>query len=276
MTSPGELALCLSTLLADPMSAGADEVVSALDAAAAAGCGGVSAWTLHVLAFDPDPAAFREAAASRGLSVDVVEAAVGWSSGAGDAGPDADLTLEVAEGVGAQQVVAVCLDPVLADAAAAVRGFADLCDRAAARGIRVALEFLPWTGVPGLADAWALVEAAGRSNGGILLDAWHWQRQPGGPCPDLLATLPPSAVHLLQLCDARPEPGDDAMAEAMAERLVPGDGVVDFEGLAAALLGSGATPLLSPEVFSRDGLSLGPEAFAAGVVAACCASWPAP
>ena len=105
MTSPGELALCLSTLLADPMSAGADEVVSALDAAAAAGCGGVSAWTLHVLAFDPDPAAFREAAASRGLSVDVVEAAVGWSSGAGDAGPDADLTLEVAEGVGAQQVV---------------------------------------------------------------------------------------------------------------------------------------------------------------------------
>ena len=44
-----------------------------------------------------------------------------------------------------------------------VERFAALCDRAAEHDLLVALEFMPWTGIPDVASAAALVEASERA-----------------------------------------------------------------------------------------------------------------
>ncbi|HBM56411.1 MAG TPA: sugar phosphate isomerase/epimerase [Acidimicrobiaceae bacterium] len=273
MTDPADLGICLATLLPDPFNADAAAILSTLDAAARHGFGGVSAWSLHVMNLDPDPRVFNRAVRDRGLEVRVVEAATGWAASDG-IDRDGDFTLDMAGELGAHQIVAVTLEAAFADGGRAVAGFADLCDRAAERHIRVALEFLPWSAVPDLASASALTAAAGRPNGGILLDTWHWQRQPGGPCPEVLEGLPAGAIQVVQLCDASAEPGVDPMGEAMASRPLPGEGVVDFIALASALEGIGATPLLCPEVFNAGLLAAGPSTFAGSVADACRSAWP--
>ena len=58
---------------------------------------------------------------------------------------------------------------------------------------------MPWTGVPDLAAARAIVEAAGEPNGGVLIDALHFDRS-ATTLDDVRAT-PPGLVHYVQFCD---------------------------------------------------------------------------
>ena len=53
-----------------------------------------------------------------------------------------------------------------------------ICDKAGALGLNISLEFIPFGGIPTLASAVRLVEAVDRPNLGIVLDVWHWVRQP--------------------------------------------------------------------------------------------------
>lgn len=69
--------------------------------------------------------------------------------------------------------------------------FAGICDRAAEHGTSVAIEFLPWTGLPDLPTGWQVVEMAGRPNGGLVVDAWHYFRSGGDE--QLLRSLPANA-----------------------------------------------------------------------------------
>ena len=73
---------------------------------------------------------------------------------------------------------------------APTEGFAALCEHAAEHGVRVAIEFLPWSAVPDLATTWQIVRGSGTTNGGIVIDMLHWQRQPGGPNLELLRQIP--------------------------------------------------------------------------------------
>jgi sugar phosphate isomerase/epimerase len=59
-----------------------------------------------------------------------------------------------------------------------IDAFGDFCGRAAKRGFRVSLEFIPSTGVPDLATGLNVVR--GISNAGVLFDTWHWSRSGGG------------------------------------------------------------------------------------------------
>ena len=58
---------------------------------------------------------------------------------------------------------------------AMIDAFGALCDRAG-DDLTVALEFMPYSGVPDLATAWQVVEGAGRANSGLIVDVWHWAR----------------------------------------------------------------------------------------------------
>jgi sugar phosphate isomerase/epimerase len=58
--------------------------------------------------------------------------------------------------------------------------FAGVCDRAAEHGLKIALEFLPWTEVPDADTAREIVQAAARPNGGVQVDSWHLASLPGG------------------------------------------------------------------------------------------------
>ena len=52
------------------------------------------------------------------------------------------------------------------------------------------IEFLPWLDIPDAATAWAIAKQAGRANGGVLVDTWHYFR--GAADPAQLEAIPPS------------------------------------------------------------------------------------
>ncbi|MFE1971773.1 sugar phosphate isomerase/epimerase family protein [Streptomyces hygroscopicus] len=131
-----------------------------------------------------------------------------------------------------------------------VEPFGALCDRAAEHGVLVGFEFLPYSHVRTLGEAWQVVAAAGRPNGGITLDLWHWFRS--GARPEDLAGIPPSAITTLQLCDVLPQPGPDPTDEARHRRLLPGQGAGDTLGVLRALRDHGVSAPVSVEVFSDD------------------------
>ena len=66
--------------------------------------------------------------------------------------------------------------PTRASVDEAAEAFGRLCDRAAAHGLLVGIEWLPYTNIATAADAQAIVEAAGRPNGGYCADIWHHTR----------------------------------------------------------------------------------------------------
>ena len=51
--------------------------------------------------------------------------------------------------------------------------FAQLCGEADRRGIRIAYEMMPFSGIDSLEKAQTLVEGAAQKNGGVIFDLWH-------------------------------------------------------------------------------------------------------
>jgi sugar phosphate isomerase/epimerase len=260
-----EVGMCPASLMADFMSPTGDEVRAAVDASLQAGASAASTWTLHFDVLGGLEAAARWLKAS-GLHTEAVEAASNWAQ-ADQAAADRDgrQIAEAAAAVGASIVMAICLEPTLADLDRARDNLAVVVAHARDAGARTCVEFLPWTGIPDLATAWALVEPLG-PDAGVLIDAWHWQRQRGGPNLPLLASIPGDRIGYVQLCDAAPGDSTDMM-EAMAGRLLPGDGVVDFAPLVQTLRQIDAHPFVATEVFNPGLLAeLGINDFARGSI----------
>lgn len=135
--------------------------------------------------------------------------------------------------LGARHVLVAGDDPDPARLADSLARFADL---AAPRGLTADLEFMPWTAVPDLTAAQAAVQAAGRPNAGVLVDALHYDRS--ATTLDQIAALPADRVNYVQFCDgAVPyDPSDEALIRvARGERLFPGQGGIDLVGLARAI-----------------------------------------
>lgn len=254
---PQQLTLCTATLFVEPFSATDDQVAEVAEAAVAAGYRSVSAWQHHLPAL-----------ATAGLSVAMIEAALAWGNGdAQTAAAEAERMAEAVARHDAGLLLAVCLEPELADPVAARANLAALAAAVADAGGAVCVEFLPWSGIPDLATAWQLVEPV--DGVGLLLDTWHWVRQPGGPDLDLLARIPGERIGCVQLCDVAPVAGPDPMAEAMSARLLPGDGVVDFASVVGVLDAIGARPVVATEVFNPALVAeLGPAAAARAMFAA--------
>ena len=67
----------------------------------------------------------------------------------------------------------------------------------------------------------------------------------------------------MQLNDTtRKGPGGDVMMESMTNRLLPGDGEVEWKPLLAALDAIGADPIWAPEVFNVGLMQDGPVSMA--------------
>jgi sugar phosphate isomerase/epimerase len=123
--------------------------------------------------------------------------------------------LETSAELGASFVQAVSED---ADAARAAATFAALCDAAAGFGLSVSLEFMRFRTLRTLEDTLALLDAAGRPNSGVLIDALHLARSGGSAAA--VAAIPSNRIAYMQLCDApREAPPLDGLAhEARNER----------------------------------------------------------
>jgi sugar phosphate isomerase/epimerase len=225
------------------------EVRSLIDAAAGAGFDGVSIWTAHhdwAVADDMTSDEYFDYHRERGLSIPSSEVLLDWADS-----EETGHILDVSAQAGASYVIAATIEPELPAAA----GLATLCDLAAERGLSISLEFLPFSGLPNIASAVRVLEAADRENLGLVIDLWHWQR--GGPDLETLRSVAPERIHLLQLNDAAPEPGEDLMLESMM-RLLPGEGAVDIPTVLETLAEMEASPVVITEVFSRALCDLGP------------------
>jgi sugar phosphate isomerase/epimerase len=135
--------------------------------------------------------------------------------------------------------------------------FGDLCDRAAAHGILVHLEFTPFGGIPDLAAAWDVVRAADRPNGGLVFDTWHYLR--GRRDDALLAEIPGDRIFAVQINDAAAEPRGPLILDTWRYRMLPGDGDFDLEPVLAILAGKSEIGAPGIEVLSDELWTLEPE-----------------
>ncbi|HZU65002.1 MAG TPA: TIM barrel protein [Novosphingobium sp.] len=143
--------------------------------------------------------------------------------------------LDRAAALGARHVLTAGDDP---DPSRLTDTFARFCALAQERALTVDLEFMPWTAVKCARSAQAIVAAAGAANGGILVDALHFDRS--ATTLEDVRQLPPSRLHYAQLCDAPADfdPTDEGLiAVARGGRLFPGEGGIDLTGLVRALPG---------------------------------------
>lgn len=153
--------------------------------------------------------------------------------------PDVDWThlapvVEATARLGSPMIVANSFEP---DEARFIALLARYCAEAAGAGIRIALEFLPYSAVRTLDDALRVIRGTGAANAGLMLDVLHLNRS-GGSAADI-ARVPPERLFFAQLCDARPRaPGgspQELMAEARTARLTPGEGALPLYDFLDAL-----------------------------------------
>ena len=264
---------CPSTLLPDPMSIDDDSLRAYVDATAAAGFDSMSLWAFHLKLAGPNSAAVVR---DSGLKVEAVEAAIGWTNGPTDGAlGEIDGLIEAGTQLGARIVGAAMLGP-MEDVGAATEGLAAISAQADDAGMIVALEFLPWAGVPTFAAANDLVVGSGAPNATVLLDTWHWVRQPGGPDLDALRSVPGARIAYVQMGDPAPTTTEevDVETEAMADRRLPGSGTVDYASIWAALDAIGSKPFVAAEVFSTSIVADGAGPMAAAIHDACRAQLP--
>ena len=188
---------------------------------------------------------FRDA----GLSV-VIDPVMSWTEGplppSGLASVGVEEILRMAEAIGAESIGAI--GPVGGvEVDALIAPFATLCDRASGIGALVHLEFMPMLAVGDLSSAWTVVSGAGRSNGGLLFDTWHFFR--GRPDFATLARVPGDRIFGVQVADAPAEPAG-SLGEETFHRLLPGEGDLDLVGVLSALDRIGGLRSIGPEVIS--------------------------
>lgn len=91
-------------------------------------------------------------------------------------------------------------------------------------------------------------------NVGLLLDSWHWHHA-GGTSRDIVDAGRDRIVHV-QAADAPKIPAEDIRDN---ERLMPGEGIIDFNAFFGALKKIGYTDGVSPEIFGRGLKDMPPE-----------------
>jgi sugar phosphate isomerase/epimerase len=146
--------------------------------------------------------------------------------------PTVDDCIDIAHAVGAGAINVVHATGVPTPIPVLAEAFAAACDRAADADLRLAIEFLPGTGIPDFDTAAAVVRAAGAANGSVLLDTWHFARGGGD-----FAALDDDALALVggvQLSDRAPD--QDAQPYVPRRgRKIPGDGALPLSRLTADL-----------------------------------------
>jgi sugar phosphate isomerase/epimerase len=200
-----------------------------------------------------------------GVAVLAVEAIV-IGPGGGIAGYEP--VIETAAALGARYLNVISDDP---DTGRFTDLFAALTSMARPYAVRPVIEFTAWRPIRTLATAAAI---ARHSEGGrLLLDTLHISRC--GVTASELAAVDPALLSYLQICDAPLEPprgllalaprdqpadrrghrGNDAVAEARALRMLPGDGELPLAELLAALPAGLPVSVEAPSLAARGELS---------------------
>ena len=134
----------------------------------------------------------------------------------------------------------------------------ELCQRAGKYVIGV--EPMPYSGLPDVKKAWAVVKASGCDNAKLILDSWHYIRA-GQPCDlSVLEGIPAEKIVSIQINDVQAHPYAKSILrdESMHDRMLPGTGYGDTAGFVKMIRDKGIQPaVVGVEVISDEILSHG-------------------
>ena len=188
-----------------------------------------------------------------GLVVAEIEVVRGWSDPPGEASQQCtsleEIAYEMADELGCRYLQAV--GPYEGTVEDAARGFAALCDRAAAHDLVVGIEFLPFTNIKTAADVEEILDLADRPNAGCCVDIWHHVR--GANDEELIRALGGERIAAVQMNDGTIEPAmDDYYVDCLQSRVPPGEGEFDCVGFVQLLDGLGVRAPIAVEVCSAE------------------------
>lgn len=239
------------TLALSSMTAPGSTLRDRVEAAARAGFTGVGLRPgdlRRAMATGLGPGDVRSILHGNGIAVTEIDVLVGWGldgSDLAEAGVQERRMHELADELGAHHMTVT--GQLTGPWERGVELFAGVCERAAAHGLAVALEFLPWTEVPDAATAHRLIRDAGPANAGVLVDAWHHFR--GAADDTQLLALPADLLIAVQIDDGALT-GSGSLYEQTFDRLLPGEGEFDLTHFLRLLAGHGVPVPLCVEVIS--------------------------
>jgi sugar phosphate isomerase/epimerase len=143
---------------------------------------------------------------------------------------DFESTLAAAGRLGASQLLVHGDDP---EEQRLVDRFGRLCDLAARYGLAANIEPMPWVQISTVSKAKRILGGAARTNSGLLVDPIHFFR-----ADNRFDELQGVRTNYLQFCDApseRPSDMPEVIRQARSDRLFPGEGGLDLNGLLRAL-----------------------------------------
>jgi sugar phosphate isomerase/epimerase len=139
--------------------------------------------------------------------------------------------LDLGASLGAGRLTVLVGDP---DLGRAFDRFCGVCEKAAARGLAVHVEFHAFTQVRTFGAAQGFLARGRPANAGLAVDALHLHRNDHGIEP--LRFKGGAPVAYAQICDGpQTVSPDEAFAEAVGNRMLPGEGSFDLPGFVALL-----------------------------------------
>jgi sugar phosphate isomerase/epimerase len=254
---PDDLVLCSGTL---PRGI---RFAERLSAAAGAGFTAVSMWGRDYAAARAEglsDADMRSMLADHGLQMAELDPAWWWLPGASEVHIAPELDSEevfrfgeselfaIADAVGGRSVNAVDVFGGSWDIEAAAEAWGGRGRRGGGPHPRVHIEWLPWSRIPDLRTALAIVRMADQPNGGVNVDAWHLVRS--GTDLAELRSVPGRLILGIQLDDGPLEAEANLVDATLHHRDLPGEGQFDLPAIVQALLDTGTTAPIGVEVFS--------------------------
>jgi sugar phosphate isomerase/epimerase len=129
-----------------------------------------------------------------------------------------------------------------------IDSFGALCADAARFGARVGFEFMASSMLPSLRESLAMIEAAGASNGGVIVDIVHVVTL--GIGFDEVSRIPLRNLVSVELNDGYPPA--DPRHDRTGQRKFCGEGAYDIKGFIAAVRKTGFVGPWAVEVFAHD------------------------
>lgn len=128
--------------------------------------------------------------------------------------------------------------------------FAALAAEAQSFGTRIAIENLPFaSNMQTLDETLDLVRTINHPAAGLTLDIWHLRRT--GASEDLISTIAPDKIFVVELDDAAESTEGTLYEDTMDRRLLPGEGALDVPAFINSVRKAGYTGYWGVEIISE-------------------------